>query len=71
MQESAQDAIYLGSRPTGNKVYGSRADQVRIGELTPGRGDKGRRITRDSVRDAVLHDLLMYDVPWLRARVRN
>jgi hypothetical protein len=51
-------------------IYGTWADQVRIGSLTSGGEDKWWRLVRgaevDPVRDDALADLLTYGVPWLR-----
>jgi hypothetical protein len=61
---------YLGNEPTPNTHYGTWADQVRIGSLTPGGEDKWWRLVRgvesDAARDDALADLLTYGVPWLQ-----
>ncbi len=69
----AAAAPYLGQRPTPNTKYGTWADQVRIGKLTPDGEDKWWRIVRGAnsfeVRDDAVHDLLTFGMPWLRERV--
>ncbi len=71
---AAQSAAkpYLGKRPKPSFHYGSWADQVRIGELTPTGADKWWRIVRGGnvtpVRVDALADLMTYGVPWLRER---
>lgn len=65
---------YLGERPKPTYRYGSWADQARLGAVSPGGKDTWYRIVRgaahlDVVRDAALHDLLTYGVPWLRERI--
>ena len=70
-QASAQP--HLGERPRPTFLYGSWADQARIGTLTPEGEDKWWRIVRGAdsviVRDDAMHDLLTYGVPWLRDRL--
>ena len=64
---------YLGRQPKPCTLYGPWADQVRIGQLTPARGDKWWRIIRgadvEPVRADTLADLLKYGVPWIKKRV--
>jgi len=64
---------YLGRLPSPNMKYGTWAEQVRIGQLTPTGEDKWWRIMRGSdaaaVRDDALADLLTNGVPWLKARI--
>ena len=61
---------HLGKAPAPSTHYGTWANQVRIGSLTPEGSDKWWRLIRGNDPDPVaadtLGDLLTYGVPWLR-----
>jgi Domain of unknown function (DUF4304) len=63
---------HLGMHPTPTLHYGSWANQIRIGSLTPSGEDKWWRIVRDvpadPVRDDTVADLVGLAVPWLRSQ---
>jgi len=63
---------HLGKQPTPTLHYGSWANQIRIGSLTPSGEDKWWRIVRDApadaVRDETLADLVGLAIPWLRTQ---
>jgi hypothetical protein len=66
---------HLGRQPSPNTMYGSWADQIRIGQLTTDGEDKWWCIIHgadiDPVRDDALADLITLGVPWLVARARR
>jgi hypothetical protein len=61
---------HLGKRPTPSIHYGTWANQIRIGSLTPAGEDKWWRLVRGvdvaAIAADVVADLLTYGVPWLR-----
>jgi hypothetical protein len=65
---------HLGKRPAPSIHYGTWANQVRIGSLTPDGEDKWWRLGRgndvDPVAADAVTDLLTYGVPWLREHTR-
>ena len=66
---------HLGTRPTPTTIYGSWAEQQRIGMVTPQPGDKWWHLGVGSnvipVRDDVLADLDTYAIPWIRTRLAS
>ena len=71
--EQAATKPHLGERPSPTIHYGTWADQVRIGLLTPSGEDTWWRIIRGAQSSDALDDALQvvttYAVPWLRERL--
>jgi hypothetical protein len=71
-EEQAAAKPHLGKKPTPSIHYGSWAEQVRIGQLTPSGEDLWWRLNRREdpgpVAERVVSALLDFAVPWLVAK---